>query len=662
MRKQRSRASGARPAAFFLACAVTFAATAAAATEPAAPEPVPIKAFAKKNTQDSVVVSPTGQYLAVTYPIEQLNQTALAIVDIKDMKTLGTTRFTSGEHIYQVWWANPERVVFTVAIKGGRLDQLRATGEMYSMDIHGKRQRTLFSNLIGGAAYMLDTLRDDPDHVLIMFVPWGRKEFKDPLIYKVNVNDGSQRKVAYVPGMAPGVATDDSGRIHFAHGMDLDSVVRLYRYTDDPKQPWSEVALPDGAPADVWLHGVTREGVVYLTTSDERGQECLREYRVARGFKDIECKQGRAGVPLFGYEDERIYALRRGDMPGDIEYLDPQHPEARLRQALQKAFAGQRVAIESSTADHRSLVVAVSSDRNPGDLYLVDRATRKAQYLMSARRWIDPAAMSPSDPIKYQTRDAYTIHGYLTARAGKATRNAPLVVMPHGGPHGIRDSWRWDSWGQLLASRGYAVLQVNYRGSGGYGELHERAGYRKWGTLMQDDLTDAVRWATSAGIADPARVCIFGASYGGYAALMSPLREPDLYRCAIGFAGVYDLVEHAATSDTRESRLGRNYLKEVLGDEQTMREHSPVTHIAKLRIPVLIAHGTNDRRVPFSQAKILRRALEANAKKYEWLEYMGEEHGLDKDENHEDFLTRVVEFLDRHIGPQSQAAKTGSGG
>jgi dipeptidyl aminopeptidase/acylaminoacyl peptidase len=312
--------------------------------------------------------------------------------------------------------------------------------------------------------------------------------------------------------------------------------------------------------------------------------------------------------------------------------------------------------VTSRTLDGRKIVVLVDSDRNPGDFYLIDRESRKAEYLLSRRSWIDPAAMAPVEAITYRTRDGATIHAYLTAAAGASASKAPLVVVPHGGPHGPRDFWAWDPWAQALASRGYAVLQPNFRGSGGYGYAHQSAGYRKWGTLMQDDLTDAVKWAVGQGIADPARVCIMGGSYGGYAALMSPTREPDLYRCAIGFAGVYDLISQSEDSDIPDSLMGRNYLEEVLGDAATMREQSPVTHIEKLRVPVLIAHGTADKRVPFSQAKVLRKALKKHDKAFEWAEYEDEEHGFWIEKNHEDFLTRALTFLDRHIGAAAPAA------
>jgi dipeptidyl aminopeptidase/acylaminoacyl peptidase len=651
MTAQRQRAAG------FLFLAAALGAPSLLRAQASAPGPVPIMDFARKSTSESVTLSPTGQYLAVTFPYGEKDQTSLAIVDVKDLKVLGTTRFTEGDHVYNVMWVGPDRVAYSRAQRGGRLDQLYWTGELYAMDIDGKKKEVLFGRYEDNA-YVVDALTDMPYRAIVMVMSKARREFSYPLIERVNMY-GGRKTLGQIPAYAPlDVATDDSGRLRFAYGADEKGDIHLF-IPAETKTGWTQIPHPDGPPESVWLHGATSDGsVVYFTSTMKNGRQCLREYRDESGIKDIECVDGGVvGSPLFGLTDDKLYALVRGDRPGQIQYLDNEHPDARLRQALQKAFGAQRVAFDSSTRDGQQVVATVWSDRNPGDYYLVDRKTRKAQYLMSARKWIDPSRMSPTEPIQYQTRDDATIHGYLTAAGGQSTKDTPLVLMPHGGPFGIRDFWGWDAWAQALASRGYAVLQVNYRGSGGYGELHERAGYRKQGTLMQDDLTDAVRWAIRSGRADPDRICIFGASYGGYAALMSATREPDLYKCAAGFAGVYDIGEWVDDREIAYRRLGPKYLDEVYGDRALMRENSPITHIAKLKIPVFISHGTMDRVVPFNQSKMLRKALEANGKAYEWMEFAGEEHGLSKDENHEAFLNRLLAFLDRHIGPQSPAAQ-----
>lgn len=628
---------------------------------------VPAKDFARKTEFESAKISPNGDYLAVATPVG--DQTGLGIIDLKTRKLAGGLHFHRGEHVADYWWVSPSRVVVAIASRAGPLDQPRLTGELYAVNADGSREAYLFGYRGGDQvgtrrkvvtqerawAFMVDPLPEDPDHALISISPWDRAEkMSFPLIELINVHNGKRKQMGAVPAYAPiDGAVDREGLLRFAYGMDKKSKYMLFARGKEDKD-WKRVEPPGGPPESVELHRVSRDGsTVFLTSHEANGRGCLREYHFETGrFTELFCHDaGHVGHPVFAFDDSRPIALMyEGGKPG-TKFLDATHADAQLLQSLYNGFAGQRVTVTSRTSDGSKLLLFVDSDRNPGDFFLFDRGTKKAEYLISRRGWINPETMQPVEPIQYRTRDGAIVHGYLTAQAGLRTNKSPLVLMPHGGPHGVRDYWAWDDRAQFLASRGYAVLQPNYRGSGGYGEAHEQAGYKKWGTLMQDDLTDAVRWAVAQGIADPGRVCIYGASYGGYAALMSAVREPDLYRCAVAFAGVYDLESQSEDSDIQDSLYGRNYLRKVLGtDEGVLAEQSPVTYIEKLKAPVLIAHGTRDKRVPFSQAERLRKALEKHGKPYEWLEFKGEEHGFYKDENHEVFLNKLVEFLDKHIG------------
>ena len=229
-----------------------------------------------------------------------------------------------------------------------------------------------------------------------------------------------------------------------------------------------------------------------------------------------------------------------------------------------------------------------------------------------------------------------------------------MVVWVHGGPHGPRDVWGFDAHAQAMASRGYAVLQVNFRGSGGYGERFEHAGYRKWGTEMQDDLTDAVNWVTAQGIADPERMCIYGVSYGGYAALMSAVREPDLYQCTIGYAGVYSLPGFFRWGDVRQSEFGRAYLDRVTPETDAEREaQSPGYNVDKLKIPVMLVHGVKDIRVPIQQYNFLRDRLEAAGIEPEFTVLERDEgHGFYDVEANVELYEKIFKFLDRHTAPQ----------
>jgi acetyl esterase/lipase len=630
-----------------------------------AESPVPVKDFARRPDIISAKISPTGDYLAMsTWAGEQFG---IAVIDLRNMKISGVMAFVHGDLPLGYAWVAPRRLVAEIGSTDGPLDQPRWLGELFAMNADGSGKEYLFGYRSKDQserawAALLDPLPEDPLHALITVRTWKqRRDFFDtlPFVDRINVLDGKREHIGAVPLYLPQILVDADGEPRFVSGYSHEGECCEFRTRAAGAKKWVKVDFPGGNPANVELHALDAERTsVYLSSSDGKGPKCVRQYRLdTKSLTTISCDptvDPQVGISL---KDKRPVAVRYEDGLPRTAYPDPEHPDARLLRSLEKSFPGQRISGASSTLDGSKMVILVDSDRSPGDYYLVNRTTKKVDYLLGRNRWINPETMQPAEPIRLETRDGLTVHGYITAKDGLKTRKSPTVVMPHGGPHGIRDYWEWNPDAQLLASRGYTVLQVNYRGSGGYGKAFEAAGHRKWGTAMQDDLTDAVKWAIARGIADPARICIYGTSYGGYAALMSAAREPDLYRCAAGLAGVYDLVEQVEDTDSGESQLGRKELRRILGnDEDALREQSPVTHVGELKAAVLIAHGTQDHRVPFSQAEALRKALDKAGKSYEWLEYSGEEHGLYKEENREDFYNRLLAFLDKHIGEKSGAS------
>jgi dipeptidyl aminopeptidase/acylaminoacyl peptidase len=355
--------------------------------------------------------------------------------------------------------------------------------------------------------------------------------------------------------------------------------------------------------------------------------------------------------------DGAVVGVRVDAGKPEHHWLIDDAPTALVFKMLERAFPGQAVTISSKTQDGNLALVFVSSDVNPGEYYLFDVQTKKADFLLAAKSWIDPRVMRPKEVVSIKARDGLVLHGYLTRPS--ATGPHPLVVLPHGGPHGLRDDWSFDWEAQLLANRGYAVLQVNFRGSGGYGVDFESAGHRQWGAKMQDDLTDATRWAIESGAAQSDRVCIYGASYGGYAALMGAAREPKLYRCAIGYVGVYDLELMFTAGDIPGSDLGRDYLNEVLGNDQAeLRERSPVHNVSRIEVPILLVHGKEDVRADYQHAKRMKAALETNKKSLEWMALSGEGHGVYDEEARREVYEKLLVFLERNLArsPATNAA------
>ena len=262
-------------------------------------------------------------------------------------------------------------------------------------------------------------------------------------------------------------------------------------------------------------------------------------------------------------------------------------------------------------------------------------------------------SLSRVDPIELTARDGLQIRGYLTLPKDKGETHLPMIILPHGGPFEVYDSWVYNYETQLLASRGYAVLQPNFRGSGGRGLDFEQAGYGEWGLSMQDDVTDAVLWAINTGIADPDRVCAYGASYGGFAVLTGAYQHPELFKCVIGLSGVYDLNLLFEQGDIANAMRGLNYLERVLGqDESSLDERSPVANAGKITADVMLIHGKRDIRAPIEHANRMRDALEDSGKELTWLVESRETHGILSEENRINVYSQMLDFLEKNIGQQ----------
>ena len=281
-----------------------------------------------------------------------------------------------------------------------------------------------------------------------------------------------------------------------------------------------------------------------------------------------------------------------------------------------------------------------------------------AETIADVRPWVKPDSMAEMSAFHIPASDGFRIHGYITMPPNAQPGTPPpLVVLPHGGPHSVRNQWRFDPEAQLLAHEGFAVLQVNYRGSGGYGLAYEKAGYRKWGDRVVQDIIDATRFAVRKGFGDPKRICIYGASFGGYAAIQSSVLAPDLFRCAAGYSGIYDLNLLTRIGDISLRRLGRGYVRTVVGeDSEALAKASPVKHADLIAARVFLIHGSKDERAPIRHAESLRDALTARGNAPEWLVESKEGHGFFDDGARERMYGRLVKFLQENTRPGTSAS------
>lgn len=643
-------------------------ATACFLTFPAWAKELPIKDFARLPQYTQAKISPTGEYLAVTVPSD--DQTGLAIIRLADMKLTGGARGGRNTHVANFWWVNAQRVVVTLAESSGFLEAPSLTGQLMGINADGSNKTYLYGYKGGsglasamtrgtteyGYAEMVSPLRHDPDHVLIAVRHlYDLSDDKaTATVYQLDVMTGKTRGVARAP-QSGGVnfLADDLGAVRYAVGQDEGSLVDHTFVRNPATDQWAEIGKPKKERSIIPLRITSDNRTVYLRARDGTDAYCLTAQELATGqSKNLSCHSAA--------DLERVLFSADGDTPiaamfepGKLEitWLNESHPDTKLLASLAASFPGQTVLPTSWTDDGSKLVLVVYSDRNPGEFFLYDRKTGKAKFLLAVREWIDPQQMAEVRPISFKSRDGSILYGYLTLPPGRVPSKLPVIVMPHGGPFGVRDSWGWDADAQLFASRGYGVLQVNFRGSGGYGYKYHEASRQSWGTMMIDDITDGVRWTIAQGMSDSSRLCIYGGSYGGYAALMSAVREPDLYKCVIGYVGVYDLSRLKADSDIRRSQRGRSFMNMYIGDDpKTLVDQSPINHLDKLKAPVFIVHGEKDPRAPFNQAEMLRRALEKRGHKYEWLSRSNEGHGFYIESNRVDLYNKMLDFLDRHIG------------
>ena len=346
-----------------------------------------------------------------------------------------------------------------------------------------------------------------------------------------------------------------------------------------------------------------------------------------------------------------IAAVAEPGLP-DWVWVDRKHPDARLLGGLINSFPETVSVWPSARSDDGSRwVLYVYSSQDPGAYYLFDAIQKKVSELVAARPWINPASMGQARPFTFKASDGLDIHGYITVPPGKDLKNLPVVVHPHGGPYDVRDYARWSRDVQFLASRGYAVIQVNYRGSSGYGRAYVDAGRGQYGDRMIDDITEAVQQQIKLGHVDPDRICIFGASYGGYAAMRSATREPDLYQCVITYVGISDLKLHRDTTDYTRRERGLRYFASSIGDDdEELKRLSPIHHLDQLKAPVFIAHGELDRRVAVNQARQLRSALAKRDHPHEYLVEPGEGHGFRDTDNLVKLYERIEAFLAANIG------------
>lgn len=643
---------------FFLLLAVLFCSDAAWANQDKM-----IADFSQDPQFANMKISPDGKHLAVETYIKGTK--VLAFIKRQTLEMVNAVRLSSSGEISDYFWVNNERVVIQLAESAPWAKEPMYTGELYAINIDGKKSELIYgyragkqqvgSNIkkresIYGWADIIDILPDDERQILIASTSWSLKADRHAEVLLLDVYSGKSRKVSYAPGPYTRFLTDQRGELALAVSINTSNQQDVFTYNGEnrewvkiPPQTFGRsfypVALNDDATAVYVLDDYQQDkrGLFEFSLSDFKYKAIFTDENV-----DISTLQ-------LTNPNRQVFGVKLDDGLPTYALLTDKYTEAQIFKELLAVFTGEAIEITSKSLDDRFWVVYSYSDIAPGSYFLFDQKEGSLVKVADVMPNLNNYSMMAVEPIQYESFDSRKIHGYFT-KGEAVSVHKPLVVYVHGGPHGVRDRWGFDPELQLLAKAGYSVLQVNYRGSGGYGLSHLEAGYLQWGDAVQRDIIAGTEWAIASGKAEKGNICIMGASFGGYSALQSATLAPDLYKCAVGVAGIYDLSLMHTEGDIPLRDFGISFLNEVIGaDPKILAQYSPVNHVDKLKAAVLIAHGKNDKRAPLEHAELLKKAMDTAGKKYKWLLFNDETHGFYSPENRQLYYKELLAFLDTHL-------------
>ena len=603
------------------------------------PPLIPMKDFFRNPTKTAFQLSPNGEYVAFMQPWK--NRLNVHVQKIGEDKV---TRITSAENRDIAWffWANNERIAYVQDKNGDE------NFKLFAVNIDGSNPKVLtpFEKV---RVMPIDELEDNPDEMLIQM------NKRDPRVfdaYRINVYTGEMKMVAQNPGHISQWITDWDGKIRLATQTDGVNTSLLYR--EDESKPFRTVLTTSFKDELQPLFFTFDDpNVIYASSNLGRDKAAIVKFDVPNA-KELEV--------IYQHPEVDVYTLlkskKRKIITGVMFTTDKRHyhffdeQRKQLQKELQKRLPNYEVVVTSMNRDEDKVMVRTYSDKSRGSYYFYDLNSKEFRKLADISPWLKEEYMASMKPIKFTSRDGLTIHGYLTLPKGVEPKNLPVVVNPHGGPW-FRDTWGFNPEVQFLANRGYAVLQINFRGSTGYGKKFWEASFKQWGKKMQDDITDGVKWLINQGIADPKRIAIYGGSYGGYATLAGLTFTPDLYACGVDYVGVSNLFTFLNTIPPYWKPY-LDMLHEMVGDpvkdKELLAEASPVMHADRIKAPLFIAQGANDPRVNKAESDQMVEALKKRGIDVEYMVKDNEGHGFHNEENRFDFYSAMEKFLAKHIG------------
>lgn len=603
---------------------------------------IDVKTFFKNGEKSSFQISPDGKYFS--YRADYKGKNNVFVQKANDSTAVRVTNDTL-RSISTYFWKG-DRIVYAQDIGGDENFQL------FSVKADGTGLKAL-TPFVGIRSDIIDALREvnGKEKELIVQINKRVKEYFDP--YLLNIETGELTLLYNNKENYDSWVTDNNGVIRLASKTDGVNITWNYRNSDkDTFAPLLSTSFKETfTPASFDKDNKN----IYALSNIGRDKTVLVEYDPA-AKKDVKELFANDSYDLGSVNyDRRKQALTSVYWEAEKQqkhFFDKEW--SGIQNSLDKKFEGYETEIYSYNDARTKAIVWVGNDRTPGKFYLYDFKTKETKEVANPYPWINEKEMSHIKPITYKSRDGLEIHGYLTLPLGIEPKNLPVIINPHGGPW-ARDGWYYNREVQFLANRGYAVLQMNYRGSTGYGKKFWEASFKQWGKTMQDDITDGVEWLKKEGIADEKRIAIYGGSYGGYATLAGITFTPDLYAAAVDYVGVSNLFTLLNTIPP----YWKPYLDqfhEMIGDPKKdsllLAKASPVFHADKIKTPLFIAQGANDPRVNKAESDQMVEALKKRGIDVEYMVKNDEGHGFHNQNNQYDFYGAMENFLDKHLKPK----------
>ena len=620
-----------------LVLTLSFIATAPAVQAQAAKQ-IPLRDFFKNPDQAAHALSPDGQYLAWLAPWQSRRN-----IYVRPLAGGPATRVTAetARDIAGFGWKGSNRLIYAKDFGGDE------NFHIVSID----RQGEGLKDLTPGEkvkANVVDPLIDDDDHIIVSH---NRRDAKIFDVFRINVNTGDEKLIAQNPGNITGWRTDHDGKLRVAITTDGVNTSLLYR--DKEEENFKPILTTNFKEEVSPLFFTFDNRKLYVASNRGRDKTAIYVFDPASAKEgDLLVENAAVDVTGLNYSKKRKVLTNATWVTWKTErrFFDKESED--MWKDVEAKLPGYEVAFTSTNRAEDKFIVAAFSDKTRGKRYVYDKATKKLDLLADVSPWLPENELADMKPIQYKSRDGLTIHGYLTLPKGVAPRNLPVVVNPHGGPWD-RDVWRFNPEVQFLANRGYAVLQMNFRGSTGYGREFWAASFKQWGLKMQDDVTDGVQWLIKEGIADPKKVAIYGGSYGGYTTLAGLAFTPDLYAAGVDYVGVSNLLTFMKAIPPYWKPFLEMFA-EMVGDmekdEAMLKAASPVFSADKIKAPLLIAQGAKDPRVVKTESDQMVEAMKKRGVEVEYIVKDNEGHGFQNEENRFEFYEAMERFLKKHIG------------